>query len=125
MNNAVELLQELIKIPSPNPPGDTIAIANYVAEKMRAIGCEVQVIAPDEKPEAPNTIAILGNGEPVVMLHAHIDTVPIAATEAEKWSVDPYSAVVKDGKLYGKGSIDDKAPSRFNDAGDGTCGTIC
>ncbi|MGB7339737.1 MAG: M20 family metallopeptidase [Phototrophicaceae bacterium] len=110
MTDGVALLQELIRIPSPNPPGDTIAIANYIAEKMKAIGCEVQVIAPDEKPEAPNAIAILGNGEPVVMLHAHIDTVPIAANEAENWTVDPYAGIVKDGKIYGKGSIDDKAP---------------
>lgn len=110
MTDGVALLQELIRIPSPNPPGDTIAIANYIAEKMKAIGCEVQVIAPDEKPEAPNAIAILGSGEPVVMLHAHIDTVPIAANEAENWTVDPYAGIVKDGKIYGKGSIDDKAP---------------
>ena len=43
------------------------------------------------------------------MLHAHIDTVPIAATEAEKWSVDPYAGEIRDEALYGKGSIDDKA----------------
>ena len=110
MTDGVTLLQELIRIPSPNPPGDTIAIANNVAEKMEAIGCQVKIIAPDEKPEAPNTIAILGSGEPVVMLHAHIDTVPIAANEAEHWTVDPYSGIVQDGIIYGKGSIDDKAP---------------
>lgn len=110
MTDGIALLQDLIRIPSPNPPGDTIAIANYVAKKMEAIGCQVQVIAPDEKPEAPNIIATIGSGEPVVMLHAHIDTVPIAANEAQHWTVDPYSGIVKDGKIYGKGSIDDKAP---------------
>ena len=110
MTDGVALLQDLIRIPSPNPPGDTIAIARYIAEKMEAIGCQVQVIAPDEKPEAPNVIARLGSGEPIVMLHAHIDTVPIAASESKKWTVDPYAGIVKDGKIYGKGSIDDKAP---------------
>ncbi|MEQ8676966.1 MAG: M20 family metallopeptidase [Aggregatilineales bacterium] len=106
----VELLQALIRIPSPNPPGDTVAIADFIADVMREIGCEVKMPAPDEKPEAVNVVATLGSGEPVIMLHAHIDTVPIAETEASKWSVDPYGAVIKDGKLYGKGSIDDKAP---------------
>ena len=106
----IELLQRLVQIPSPNPPGDTRAIADFIAERMRAIGCEVRTPAPESKPEARNAIATLGVGEPVIMLHAHIDTVPIAANEAEKWSVDPYAAVVKDGALYGKGSIDDKAP---------------
>ena len=107
--DAIELLQRLVQIPSPNPPGDTVAIADFVAEQMRAIGCEVRQPAPPQKPQARNTIATLGAGEPRVMLHAHIDTVPIAATEAENWSVDPYAAKLQNGALYGKGSIDDKA----------------
>lgn len=108
--DSVELLQELVRIPSPNPDGDTREIAKFIAEQMRAIGCDVKTPAPEEKPEAVNVIATLGDGAPVIMLHAHIDTVPIADSEADKWSVDPYEAVVKDGALYGKGSIDDKAP---------------
>ncbi len=107
--DAVELLQRLVRIPSPNPPGDTVAVADFVAERMRAIGCEVRQPAPARKPQARNTIATLGVGEPRIMLHAHIDTVPIAATEAQKWSVDPYAGEVRNGALYGKGSIDDKA----------------
>lgn len=105
----VSLLQRLVQIPSPNPPGDTVAIADFVAEQMRAIGCQVRQPAPPQKPQARNTIATLGAGEPRIMLHAHIDTVPIAATEAASWSVDPYAGEVRDGALYGKGSIDDKA----------------
>ncbi len=107
--DAVELLQGLVRIPSPNPPGDTIAVADFVAEQMRAIGCDVRQPAPPQKSKARNTIATLGMGEPRVMLHAHIDTVPIGATEAQKWSVDPYAGQVRNGALYGKGSIDDKA----------------
>ncbi len=108
--SVIELLQELVRIPSPNPPGDTRAIAAFVAERMREVGCEVRVVAPDAKPEAASTIATLGQGDPVIMLHAHIDTVPIAENEAQKWTVDPYAATIRDGKLYGKGSVDDKAP---------------
>ncbi len=108
--DSIELLQRLVRIPSPNPPGDTRAIADFVADEMRAIGCDLRAPAPEAKPEARNAIATLGEGSPVIMLHAHIDTVPIAKNEAEKWHVDPYAGVVKDGALYGKGSIDDKAP---------------
>lgn len=110
MTTALDLLRDLVRIPSPNPPGDTQAVAAYVAEAMRRAGCEVQTPAPDAKPEAANTIATIGQGAPVIMLHAHIDTVPIAGDEAQKWTVDPYAATVKDGRLYGKGSVDDKAP---------------
>lgn len=108
--DSIDLLQGLVRIPSPNPPGDTRAIADFVAREMRAIGCATRTPAPEAKPEARNAIATLGSGSPVIMLHAHIDTVPIAKNEAGKWHVDPYAGVVKDGALYGKGSIDDKAP---------------
>lgn len=107
---SVELLRQLVRTPSPNPPGDTRAIANLVAQRMREIGCDVRQLAPKRKPKALNTIAALGSGEPLIMLHAHIDTVPIASAEKQSWSVDPYAAVLRDGALYGKGSIDDKAP---------------
>lgn len=106
----VELLQALVRIPSPNPPGDTRAIASFIADHMRALGCRIETPAPEVKPEAVNVIATMGSGAPVVMLHAHIDTVPIAADEAQHWHVDPYAAVIENGRVYGKGSVDDKAP---------------
>jgi len=106
----VELLQALIRIPSPNPSGDTRAIAEFIATTMAEAGYQVALRAPDIKPEAVSVIATLGHGDPVIMLHAHIDTVPIAADEAHHWSVDPYAAIIKDGRVYGKGSVDDKAP---------------
>ena len=108
--NRIELLQQLVQIPSPNPPGDTRDIAAFIARQMRAIGCRIQMPAPGAKPEAVNVVATLGQGSPVIMLHAHIDTVPIARAEADKWSADPYAALIQNGALYGKGSIDDKAP---------------
>jgi acetylornithine deacetylase/succinyl-diaminopimelate desuccinylase family protein len=104
------LLQELARIPSPNPPGDTRAIAGYIAEAMRRAGCEVKTLAPEVKPDAVSVVATVGQGDPVIMLHAHIDTVPIGANEAQQWTVDPYAAAIRDGRLYGKGSVDDKAP---------------
>jgi acetylornithine deacetylase/succinyl-diaminopimelate desuccinylase family protein len=110
VGSVTDLLQALVQIPSPNPPGDTRAIAAHIADLLRAAGCTVTTPAPDVKPEAVNVIAALGSGDPVIMLHAHIDTVPIAADEAHKWTVDPYAAVIRDGRVYGKGSVDDKAP---------------
>ncbi len=108
--DSLTLLQDLIRIPSPNPPGDTQAVADWIADVMRTAGCDVRMPAPESKPEAVNVIASVGQGDPVIMLHAHIDTVPIAEDEAAKWSVDPYAAVIREGRVYGKGSVDDKAP---------------
>ena len=106
----VALLQELVRIPSPNPPGDTRDIAGYVAAWLREAGAAARVVSPGAKPQAASVVATVGQGQPVIMLHAHIDTVPVAPDEAHHWSVDPYAAVIKDGRLYGKGSVDDKAP---------------
>jgi succinyl-diaminopimelate desuccinylase len=110
MSELIQLLKTLIEIPSPNPPGDARAIAQFVADWLGLVGANVQVFAPLEKPEAQSVVASIGSGAPVLMLHAHIDTVPVADLEREGWSSDPFRAVERDGKIYGKGSVDDKAP---------------
>ncbi|MBC7814172.1 MAG: hypothetical protein H7175_23665, partial [Burkholderiales bacterium] len=93
----VPLLQALVRIPSPNPPGDTRDVAAFIAEWMRAItlGADVKTLAPEDKPEAVSVIATVGQGHPIVLVHAHIDTVPIAQQEARRWSVDPYAAEIR------------------------------
>ncbi|XWX03931.1 M20 family metallopeptidase [Aggregatilineales bacterium SYSU G02658] len=111
--DVVALLQALIRIPSPNPPGDTREVAAFVAAFLQRHGCDdVQPHAPPEKPQAVSVIGTLrgAHAGPTIMLHAHLDTVPIAADEAARWSVDPYGGVMRDGHIYGKGSVDDKAP---------------
>jgi succinyl-diaminopimelate desuccinylase len=106
----ITLLQRLIQIPSPNPPGDSTEIAAFIIKTMQAAGCSVSALSPNAKPNAVSVVATLGSGEPVIMLHAHIDTVPIAAHEAQNWHIDPYSATIENGRVYGKGAVDDKAP---------------
>lgn len=49
----------------------------------------------------------MGEGEELLGILGHVDVVP----EGDGWSVDPYSAVVKDGKIYARGSADDKGPT--------------
>jgi succinyl-diaminopimelate desuccinylase len=110
MSELIQLLKTLIEIPSPNPPGDARAIAQFVADWLGSVGANVQLLAPPEKPEALSVVASIGSGAPVLMLHAHIDTVPVADFERDRWSSDPFKAVERDGKIYGKGSVDDKAP---------------
>ncbi len=48
-----------------------------------------------------------GQGEEVVGILVHLDVVP----EGEGWEVDPYAAIINDGKIYGRGTSDDKAPA--------------
>ncbi len=110
MTGLETLLCDIIRIPSPTPPGDTQAVAAFIAEELSGTGAKLELLAPPQKPEAQSVVATLGRGEPVVMLHAHIDTVPVADDERQRWTQDPFEPVVRGGKLFGKGSVDDKAP---------------
>jgi succinyl-diaminopimelate desuccinylase len=110
MTGLEQLLSSLVSIPSPNPPGDTGQLATFISDWLCQTQAKVKTYCPPEKPEAQSVVATVGQGNPVMMLHAHIDTVPIGSEEAKHWSTDPYQPTIKDGRLYGKGSIDDKAP---------------
>lgn len=110
MTELTKLVKTLVEIPSPNPPGDAQAIAQYVAAWLEQVGASVRVLAPPEKPEAQSVIATVGSGHPVVMVHAHLDTVPVADLERDRWTSDPFTALERHGRVYGKGSVDDKGP---------------
>ncbi|HMQ30567.1 MAG TPA: M20/M25/M40 family metallo-hydrolase [Chloroflexaceae bacterium] len=103
----VELLQELIRIPSPNPPGDCAAIAAFCEAALREAGLEARRLAPDGR--AWSVVASVGGGPgPTLMYHAHIDTVPLG--QSARWRHDPFAGELADGRVYGLGSVDDKAP---------------
>lgn len=111
MEALTRLLSDLIEIPSPNPPGDARDVAAFIADWLGDTGARIEILAPEVKPEAQSVVATLGDGSaPVVMLHAHLDTVPVADTERGGWTADPFRARIADGRIYGKGSVDDKAP---------------
>jgi succinyl-diaminopimelate desuccinylase len=107
----VSLLQELIRIPSPNPPGDTRAIAEFCDAYLREAGFATQLVAPDNRAWSVVGRAGTGSGSnagPTVVYHAHIDTVPLG--QNAKWTHDPFGGEIADGRIYGLGSVDDKAP---------------
>lgn len=105
--DVVHLLRELVRIPSPNPPGDCRAIAEFCAGFLRDAGFATDLVAPDGR--AWSVVAVAGEGPgPSLLYHAHIDTVPLG--QNARWTYDPFAGEVADGRLYGLGSIDDKAP---------------
>lgn len=102
----VALLQSLVRIPSANPPGDCRAIAEFCDVYLRAAGFETALAAPDGR--AWSVVGLLGEGSPSLLYHAHIDTVPLG--QNARWTYDPLAGTVDGGRLYGLGSVDDKAP---------------
>jgi acetylornithine deacetylase/succinyl-diaminopimelate desuccinylase-like protein len=95
----------LVQIDSSNPPGNETAVVNYLKKTFDAAGIENHVYAYE--PSRANIVArIRGNGtkRPVLVM-AHTDVVGV---QREKWPVDPFGAVVKDGYVWGRGTVDDK-----------------
>jgi len=102
----VDLTREMVRIPSENPPGDEREISELVAHKMKALGFEVELVEP--KAKRVNTLATLrgSGGGRSFLFNGHYDTVPVG--NREFWSVDPFDSLVKDGRIYGRGSGDEK-----------------
>jgi acetylornithine deacetylase/succinyl-diaminopimelate desuccinylase-like protein len=108
-NDTITLCQELIRIPSVNygeGRGDEKAVAEYIANKLAEVGIESELI--ETAPNRVNVVAKIAGADqsrPGLVLHGHIDVVP---AEAKDWSVDPFSGVIKDGFIWGRGAVDMK-----------------
>lgn len=100
-----ELLQNLIRFNTTNPPGHELACVQYINELLQAAGVETTILAKDEK--RPNLIARLpGNGTaPPLLLQGHVDVV---TTEGQQWQHDPFAGELIDGMIWGRGALDMK-----------------
>lgn len=101
----VEHLQRMIQIDTVNPPGNELAVAQYLAGVFEAHAVETQLFEPS--PGRAALVARLrgdGTSRPVILM-GHMDVVGV---EREHWSVDPFAAEIKNGYVYGRGAIDDK-----------------
>ncbi len=107
--NAIPLLKDLVRIPSESPSGNEVAIASYISDRLHSAKIKFEVV--ERTLHRPNLIArIHGGPGPVLTFQGHLDTKPAShATSAQlRWSNDPFSPVVRDGKLYGLGACDTK-----------------
>lgn len=100
-----ELLVEMVRIPSPNPPGGEAEMADFVADYLEGAGLEVSRV-----PLAPGRESVVGRlpgREPGgLVLCGHLDTVAI---QEESWSVPPLAGHKEGGRVYGRGAADMKA----------------
>jgi len=109
----IRWVQELTRIPSVWHPETNIgeeAAASWVAEQCQAIGLDttVEIVTPGR----PNVIAILeGKNEeahrPTLMFEGHTDVV--TEGDPELWTDPPFSATLRNGRIYGRGANDMKA----------------
>src|SRR3954463_3290773 len=103
--SATELLQQLIRFDTVNPPGNEQALQNFLQDKLESSGFEcLQLSAVDGR---PNLIARLpGRSDgPRLCYLGHADTV---LANPEDWTVDPWSGELRDGCIWGRGALDMK-----------------
>jgi acetylornithine deacetylase/succinyl-diaminopimelate desuccinylase-like protein len=88
-----------------SPPGNETKAVEYLKKVLEAEGIPTETFAKD--PARANLVARLkGNGsKPPLLILAHTDVVGV---QREKWPVDPFAAIIKDGHIWGRGTRDDK-----------------
>ena len=117
----IETFRSAVAIPTSTPPGSNYdRMVEFFASDFEGLGFAVErVDLPDEVfegrvrrfyPEAVGTRANLlarreGDGHGMVF-YTHIDTMPVG--DADTWTVDPFSAEVRDGYVWGRGTADSK-----------------
>jgi succinyl-diaminopimelate desuccinylase len=108
----VAFAQALVRIPTVNPPGDCYAdCAALLEQRLSELGYAVELVPAEGRSEHTaaypriNVIGALGSGGPVLHFNGHYDVVP----PGSGWSVDPFAAMLRDGRIYGRGTCDQKA----------------
>ena len=103
---AVDKLSTYIRVDTMNPPGNEDRGAQWFAQIFQKEGIPFDIA--QSAPGRSNIVARLkGSGsEPALILLNHMDVVPVSR---EYWTVEPFSGVIQDGYLWGRGSLDMKS----------------
>ena len=103
-DEAVGLLQQLLRLNTVNPPGNETIAAELLRDYLEANGVEVELYA--RVPERANLVARLKGGDgPSLCFLSHTDTV---VADAAEWSRDPWSGDLADDHVWGRGALDMK-----------------
>jgi succinyl-diaminopimelate desuccinylase len=105
-SEVLALCQQMVQTPSVNGMDDELHLAHVIAAFARAHQLDVEMTAIDA--QRPNVLVRVGPKKPDVglLLVGHMDTVPIG--EFSHWTYPPFSAKIEEGRLYGRGAIDNK-----------------
>ena len=106
LDNVISLTRQLISFDTVNPEGNEKEIAMFVGNMLAENGFAVDYHLLDQN----RFTLVAGKGlsadKPPIVLTGHFDTVPLGE---KKWTENPYSGTIKNGKIYGRGSSDMKA----------------
>ncbi|MGH3630609.1 MAG: M20/M25/M40 family metallo-hydrolase, partial [Sciscionella sp.] len=105
-DEAVDLLGDLVRINTSNPTHPERPAAEWVAARLDEVGIASQIL--EAAPGRASTVARIEGSDPgraPLLIHGHLDVVPADASE---WSVDPFAGEIRDGYLWGRGTVDMK-----------------
>jgi acetylornithine deacetylase/succinyl-diaminopimelate desuccinylase-like protein len=103
--SVTELLQELIRFDTTNPPGNEAACMAFVRGLLEEEGCET--VTFEQEPGRPNLVSRLPGGDaPPLLLQGHVDVV---TTAGQDWTHPPFEGRLEDGEIWGRGALDMKA----------------
>ncbi|MBN2099562.1 MAG: M20/M25/M40 family metallo-hydrolase [Dehalococcoidia bacterium] len=103
--NPAQLLQNLIRFDTTNPPGNEAECVGYINQLLVAAGFHTVILG--RQPNRPNLISHLsGRGDaPPVLMYGHVDVV---TTANQRWTYPPFEGKVAEGCIWGRGAIDMK-----------------
>ncbi|CAB4054117.1 CNDP2 [Lepeophtheirus salmonis] len=108
----IKALKEAVAIPSisasKNHHNDIHRMIEFVSERLRSLGAKVDIVPNGSYP--PIILGDLKSSESnkTVLIYGHLDVQPASKTDG--WDTEPFELKEKDGRLYGRGSSDDKGP---------------
>ena len=104
-DEVTQLLQELIRVDTTNPPGNETRAAELLRDYLQPHGVECELYA--RVPERANLVArIRGRGDgPTLLFLSHTDVV---LADAAEWQLDPFGGELRDGEVWGRGALDMK-----------------
>jgi len=104
--DTARLLSDLIQINTTNPPGNEIEACRYLEGVFSDMGLKPEIL--ESEPGRGSIIARIRADNPDgpgVLLLSHLDVVP---AEPGDWDEDPFSGLIRDGEVWGRGSLDCK-----------------
>lgn len=104
VDKMLKLTCQLIEKKTVNPPGNEHLVKDIIVECLKELKARIKIEEPS--PGRCNILGYIGEGKPEVAIISHMDVVP----PGEGWESDPFLPRVKEGKIYGRGAVDNKGP---------------
>ena len=100
----VRIVCELVRQNTVNPPGNEHLCKEIVTQCMRSLGMEISYY--EKEAGRTNVVGRIGSGAKSIGFVSHMDVVPPG--ELEQWNTPPFEPTIRDGRIYGRGTLDDK-----------------